>query len=132
MYSKNPIKISTTVFCRHVLTICLIYDTLISVEVMKYRVFRTEEFNDWLKSESFKSQVQIEKRISNIEIDGHFGDINDVGDCVLELKWKNGRRVYYAYLAKAQILLLLGGNKNGQSYDISQAKKILGECTESE
>ena len=98
---------------------------------MRYRVLRTIEFNDWLGAESLKSQVQIEKRISNIEVDGHFGIINDVGNHVFELKWKNGRRIYYVHLVKENILLLLGGNKNGQNYDISKAKKILREYTES-
>ena len=99
---------------------------------MLYKVHRTVEFDDWLASESLKSQVQIEKRISNIEMGWHFGTINDVGDDVWELKWKNGRRVYYAYLAESNILLLLGGNKNGQSYDIKHAQKILRENTENE
>lgn len=99
---------------------------------MQYRVFTTVEFDEWLAGESLKSQVQVEKRISNIEIAGHFGTINDVGADVWELKWKNGRRVYYAYISDPNILLLLGGNKNGQSHDISQAKKILSEYTEDE
>lgn len=96
---------------------------------MLYKTLRTTEFDDWLANEPLKMQVQIEKRISNIETDGHFGTINDVGDDVWELKWKNGRRVYYAYLVEQNILLLLGGNKNGQNYDIKQAKKILKEYT---
>lgn len=99
---------------------------------MQYKILTTEEFDDWLANEGLKSQVQIEKRISNIETDGHFGTINDVGDDVWELKWKNGRRIYYAYLADPNILLLLGGNKNGQSHDIKQAQKILKENTENE
>lgn len=99
---------------------------------MKYKTFRTEEFNNWLASETLKSQVQIEKRISNIEFEGHFGTINDVGNDILELKWKSGRRIYYAFLPETNILLLLGGNKNGQNRDISQAAKILKEYTEHE
>lgn len=45
---------------------------------------------------------------------------------------EDGRRVYYVYLQDEEILLLLGGNKNGQSYDINQAKKILREHTQDE
>lgn len=99
---------------------------------MLYKALKTIEFDDWLATESLKSQVQIEKRISNIELYGHFGTISDVGDDVWELKWKNGRRVYYAYLPDPNILILLGGNKNAQSYDITKAQKILKEYTESE
>lgn len=68
----------------------------------------------------------------HIQYDGHFGMINDVGNDVLELKWKDGRRVYYVHLLKENILLLLGGNKNGQNYDINKAKKILRNYTENE
>jgi len=99
---------------------------------MGYKIFRTEEFKEWLVGESLKSQVQIEKRISNIEFDGHFGTIKNVGNDIWELKWQNGRRVYYAHLQDPDILLLLGGNKNGQGYDIKQSKKILSENTEDE
>lgn len=99
---------------------------------MRYRTIRTEEFSDWLEGESLKAQVQIEKRISKIELDGHFGKTKEVDDDIFELKWKNGRRVYFAYLIEENILLLLGGNKNGQSKDIVQAKKILERYTEDE
>lgn len=99
---------------------------------MLYRIFRTKEFNAWLENESFKSQMQIEKRIAHIELCGHFGTTKDVGNGVHELKWDIGRRVYYAFLPEKNILLLLGGNKNGQNYDISKAKKILKEYTEDE
>jgi putative addiction module killer protein len=97
---------------------------------MQYNVYRTTEFDDWLGDETLKSQVQVEKRISKIEMEGHFGTIKDLEDDVWELKWKNGRRVYYAYLAGTNILLLLGGNKNGQSYAIVRAQKILKKYTE--
>jgi putative addiction module killer protein len=97
---------------------------------MKCRVFRTEEFSDWLETQPPKSKTQIEKRIMRIQQDGYFGTINDVEDGVFELKWKDVRRVYYVYLLDEEILLLLGGNKNGQSYDINQAKRILKEYTQ--
>ncbi len=99
---------------------------------MKYSVLRTREFDIWLASETLKSRAQIAARISKIELEGHFGTRKDVGDFVFELKWENGRRIYYAYLEKENILLLLGGNKNGQSQDITQAKKILRKYTENE
>ena len=97
---------------------------------MRYRIFKTEEFKDWFSKEPLKSQTQIDKRIANIQTDGHFGTINDVRDGVVELKWKNGRRVYYTYLEEEGVLLLLGGNKNGQNYDIKKAQKILNAYTE--
>lgn len=92
---------------------------------MKYRLIKTPEYEEWLNNETLKSKVQIGDRLERIESDGHFGICKDVGDFVSELKWGNGRRVYYAIIPPDNIVLLLGGNKNGQDKDIKRAKKIL-------
>jgi putative addiction module killer protein len=89
-----------------------------------YEIFNTPEYDEWLDEQTAKSQVQVRSRVSHIQDEGHFGEHKEVGDGVSELKWKNGRRVYYAEIPERQILLLLGGNKNGQDKDIRQAKKI--------
>lgn len=89
-----------------------------------YTIYNTSEYDDWLDEQPAKSQVQIRQRISHIQDEGYFGDRKDVGDSVSELRWKNGRRIYYAYIPEKKILLLLGGNKNGQDKDIGQAKKL--------
>jgi putative addiction module killer protein len=93
----------------------------------QYTIYNTEEYDEWLAEQPLKTQLQVLDRISHIREDGHFGDHKDVEDGVWELKWRNGRRVYYAYIQKENILLLLGGNKNGQSKDIKKAKKILSD-----
>ena len=63
---------------------------------MRYRIFKTEEYEDWLAGETNKSKFQISKRLEKIENHGHFGTIReDLGEGVSELKWQNGRRVYY-------------------------------------
>lgn len=90
-----------------------------------YTIYNTPEYDEWLKTQPAKSQVQIRQRISHIQDNGYFGEHKNVEDGVWELKWKNGRRIYYAYIPEKKILLLLGGNKNGQGKDIHQAKKIL-------
>ena len=89
-----------------------------------YRILKTPEYEAWLAREPLKSQVQIEKRVSNIESGGHFGNAKALRNDIWELKWHSGRRVYYAYMASTKILLLIGGNKNGQGYTIAQAEKI--------
>jgi len=43
---------------------------------------------------------------------------------VWELKFNDGRRIYYACIPDKNLLLLLGGNKNGQDKDIEKAKNI--------
>lgn len=100
-----------------------IYPT-IEAKDKPYTIYNTAEYDDWLHEEPAKSQVQIRSRISHIQDEGYFGDHKSVGNSVWELRWKNGRRIYYAYIPLKKVLLLLGGNKNGQEKDISHAKKI--------
>lgn len=97
---------------------------------MRYAILVTEEYSDWFEQQTAKTTIQIEKRLSKIETDGHFGNHKNLEDGVWELKWDNGRRLYYAEIPEQQILLLLGGNKNGQSKDIYYVKKILRKYTE--
>jgi putative component of toxin-antitoxin plasmid stabilization module len=40
------------------------------------------------------------------------------------LKWKSGLRVYAHRNEATLMIVLLGGNKNGQNKDIRQAQKI--------
>lgn len=102
-----------------------------------YTLLQTSEYNEWVKGESPRSQVQINKRLSMIKFDGYFGDHKSVSfyekgeskDRVWELRWKDGRRIYYAYIPEKKILLLLGGNKNGQNKDVSKAKAIYLKAT---
>jgi putative addiction module killer protein len=91
---------------------------------MKYRILVTSEFEEWLEEEPAKSRVQIAKRIENVREEGPFGDYKQVRDHVWEFRWENGRRIYYSLIPVSQVLLLLGGNKNGQTKDINQAEKI--------
>jgi putative addiction module killer protein len=70
--------------------------------------------------------------LSRIQCAGHFGNHKLLSDAIWELKWLNGRRLYYAYLADIDLVLLLGGNKNGQSKDIAKAKKIFKKYIEYE
>lgn len=98
---------------------------------MLYKTRKTQEFVDWFKSQTQKSQFQIEKRLEKIQSQGHLGVIRaDLGDGLCELKWKCGRRIYFVFTSQVTILLLLGGNKNGQSKDITRAKKILRQYTD--
>lgn len=95
-----------------------------------YDLLKTTEFDKWLQEQPLKSRLQVEERLLHIACDGHFGTCKHLTDHVWELKWANGRRIYYAYLAEYNVLLLLGGNKNGQSKDIKQAEKILRKYAE--
>ncbi len=92
----------------------------------KWNILRTTEFQEWLSAHSEKHQNQINESLALIEIEGYFGihKLVDEEEEVWELKWTIGWRVYYVFIDKVNILLLSGGNKNGQNKDIKKAKKI--------
>lgn len=97
------------------------------------KIFRTDEFIEWFNQQTEKSKVQIDDRLSKIQNDEYFRIHKFVGDKnaeVWELKWKNGRRLYYAYVPESQILVLFGGVKNAQSKDVKTAKRLFGKYVE--
>lgn len=93
---------------------------------MEFILEKTSEFNEWFIDQTDKIKGLVRARFSRIEVAGHFGVVNSVGDGVFELKWKIGLRVYFAYLDRKRIVVLLGGTKNGQKADIKKAKSLLG------
>lgn len=96
-----------------------------------FQIFRVPEFRDWFEDQTEKAQVQIDGRLSRIQDVGYFGDYKSVSDEneIWELRWKNGRRIYFAPIPEKKILILLGGNKNGQDKDIRKAKALYKKYT---
>ncbi|MDE2143700.1 MAG: type II toxin-antitoxin system RelE/ParE family toxin [Elusimicrobia bacterium] len=89
---------------------------------------KTPEFDEWLSSQNRHSRGHIEDRLDRIREHNHFGDRKYLGAELHELRWKNGRRVYYAVAVDNDgkiAIMLLGGNKNGQNQDIAQARRLL-------
>ena len=74
-----------------------------------YELHKTLEFEERMNEQPVKARFQIEERLMHIVYDRHFGTHKRLTDHVWELKWSNGRRVYYAHIAEYNILLLLGG-----------------------
>jgi len=66
-------------------------------------------------------------RIQKIENDEHFGDCEQVGNSIRELKidYAKGYRIYFKVSDGKIIILLLGGDKSTQQQDIERAKDIL-------
>jgi len=92
------------------------------------RVKRTIEFEQWYDEQTVKDCAQVDARIFRIEEHKHFGDAKDLGQGLAELRWTNGRRVYFARMFDADgtlVLLLLGGLKNGQKKDIKKARILI-------
>jgi putative addiction module killer protein len=90
-----------------------------------YKVVLTEEFISWQSRQTIYTQKIINSRLDRIAYD-HFGDIK-IFEGLIELRWRNGLRIYSFIYNRTFIVLLCGGNKNGQSKDIRQAKKIKEE-----
>ena len=89
---------------------------------------RTVEFIEWFESLTIKEQAQVDARIERIEQHDHFGDARDLGEALAELRWKNGRRVYFTRVTMLDgsiLLLILGGWKNAQKKDIKQARLLI-------
>jgi putative addiction module killer protein len=95
-----------------------------------YKILTTKEYDKWYYEQTKKDRVQIDSRLIKIKNERYFGLVKDLENYLYELKWTGGRRIYFAYLEEYNILLLLGGNKNGQTQDINKARKILAKNTE--
>ncbi|MBI5210147.1 MAG: type II toxin-antitoxin system RelE/ParE family toxin [Elusimicrobia bacterium] len=91
-------------------------------------ILSTPEFAEWLTGLDPKSRAQVDDRLDRIRECDHFGDAKYLGGDLFELRWRRGRRVYYAITEEAvgnAVLILLGGDKNGQKRDIAHARRIL-------
>jgi len=94
----------------------------------KYQVITTEEFDSWLETLAPKARAIVLSRLDLLSL-GHFGDHKRF-EGLLELRWKNGTRVYSFMWGSAIVVALYGGNKNGQDRDIKKAKKIRDQVLE--
>ncbi len=99
-----------------------------------YQILQITEFSDWREQQSAKSKLQIDERLVKIRDDGYFSDHKNVsnGNEVWELRWKNGKRLYFSYIPEKKVLLLLGGNKNGQDKDIRKVQTLFKRYTAQE
>ena len=89
------------------------------------KIFRLEEFEDWLVKKPAKIQALVESRIFRIERYDQFGDTKLLDRRLAELRWRNGLRIYFARIGIRTVLLLHGGEKNGQKGDIKKARLFL-------
>ena len=94
----------------------------------KLRVLKTTEFEKLFSKLQPKLKALVTARLDLISV-GHFGDHKRF-DGLIELRWKNGTRVYTFMWGEAIVVALNGGNKNAQQKDINKAKKIRNEILE--
>lgn len=69
--------------------------------MQRFAFYETGEYREWLETQTLKSRRQILDRLSKIEADGHFGNHKYLERDVWELKFNDGRRVYYGFIKKA-------------------------------
>ena len=89
------------------------------------KVVSTHEFNNWYEKTTLREKAQVDARIARIEESNHLGDWKYIGKGLAELRWKNGRRIYFARLKDKIILLLIGGYKNLQKKNLKEARALL-------
>ena len=93
------------------------------------RIYETSDgkrpFSDWFdRLRDRRAQQRIDARLGRIEL-GNFGDAKSVGEGVLELRinYGPGYRVYFGRDGREVVILLVGGDKSGQSRDVLVAKE---------
>ena len=85
---------------------------------------KTEDFARWYTKQTAKVQLQTDGRLQRILDHNYFGHSKDLDQYTSELKFNNGNRVYYTVVGDVVMILLVAGNKNSQSKDITKAKKL--------
>jgi len=95
---------------------------------MELRYYQTaaggRPFVEWLEGlNDRQARTRIEARLARVAV-GNFGDVEPVGEGVMELRidWGPGYRVYFARLGQVVVLLLCGGDKRTQQKDVNRAK----------
>jgi len=99
--------------------------TVHSVNVTQYRVLKTAEFLAWRDSVPPKTRALVDARLDLLAV-GHLGFFRRF-EGLLELKWKNGTRVYAFFWRHSIVVALYGGDKHGQDRNIRKAKRIREE-----
>ena len=89
------------------------------------KVGRTKEYIQWLKNlKDLRARNRIGIRVRHFSL-GNLGDVKSVGDGVLECRihYGPGYRLYFTW--REEILILLwGGTKTTQRWDIEKAKAL--------
>lgn len=94
-------------------------------------IIKSDKFTEWFQDQTDKDSGIILERIIRIEFFSYFGDFKDLRNGLFELRWRNGRRIYFSRIEEHKILLLNGGLKNGQKKDIKEARSILRRYADS-
>jgi putative addiction module killer protein len=92
-------------------------------------VRQTSVYSEWFADlRDRTAKVRIDIRVRRLSL-GNPGDVKPVGEGVSELRVDHGPgyRVYFIQKADVYIVLLAGGDKSTQEYDIRKAKALARE-----
>ncbi len=86
---------------------------------------KSQEYVTWFDRQTAKIRAQIDSRLEKIRDFGHYGNVKKLSSVLFEIKFNNGNRIYYTekVIDGKVLILVLGGNKNGQDKDIKKAQK---------
>ena len=87
---------------------------------------KLKEYSTWYNAQTAKIRAQIDSRLLKIQDYGHYGHVKKLSSLLYEIKFNNGNRIYYTEMLVngEMLILILGGNKNGQDKDIKKAQKV--------
>jgi putative addiction module killer protein len=87
---------------------------------------KTEDYSEWYDEQTAKVRAQIDSRLQKIAEFNHYGHLKKLSTFLFEIKFNNGNRIYCTetVVDGKTVILILGGNKNGQGKDIKRAQKI--------
>ena len=98
---------------------------------MGVQILKTDEYDAWFRQiRDTAAKARINARLQLCATAGKpTGDLHPVGNGVSELRFHfgPGYRVYFAQKGDTLMLLLAGGNKNGQNRDIKRAQQLLNQ-----
>lgn len=87
---------------------------------------KTEDYSEWYDEQTAKVRAQIDSRLQKISEFDHYVHVKKLTTVLFEIKFNNGNRIYCTetVVDGKTVILILGGNKNGQDKDIKRAQKI--------
>ena len=115
------------------MTKCPLYGTLIFMNIKITEYYEKENgripYKEWYLSLNKAVKARVDVRIKRAEI-GNYGFHKKLSEDIIELKFTDGTRIYFAEVDNKIILLLLGGGKSKQSNDIAKAQKYFKDYKE--
>lgn len=93
---------------------------------------KTDVFARWLDElRDLRARARVQARLDRLA-EGNPGDVKPVGEGVSELRidYGPGYRVYFKARGRTVIILLVGGDKRGQSGDVRTALRLARELLE--